>query len=235
MTKLLVSVRDANEAQTALDSGVDLIDVKEPNRGSLGKADNTTIEKIAQVVGQQRPVSVALGELADYNDHDFIRFSFPASVRFAKIGLARCGNNSRWPRRLENFWECFPGHVQRIAVIYADWQTADAPPPEEILHQASHLNCSGVLVDTFDKSRPGLAMLCSANELQKITAALRQSNLISVLAGRIMASDIAKLLPYHPDFIAVRSAVCHPDRNGTIEAVKIWEIRKLLAANLELQ
>ena len=39
MSRLLVSVRSAAEAEVALGAGADLIDVKEPSRGSLGAAD----------------------------------------------------------------------------------------------------------------------------------------------------------------------------------------------------
>ena len=38
MTGLLVSVRDADEAEAALRGGAALIDVKEPRHGSLGRA-----------------------------------------------------------------------------------------------------------------------------------------------------------------------------------------------------
>ena len=38
-SRLLVSVRSAAEAEIALHGGADLIDVKEPTRGSLGRAD----------------------------------------------------------------------------------------------------------------------------------------------------------------------------------------------------
>jgi uncharacterized protein (UPF0264 family) len=43
MTGLLVSVRDAAEAADALAGGADLIDVKEPNAGSLGAAGHPTL------------------------------------------------------------------------------------------------------------------------------------------------------------------------------------------------
>ena len=36
MTRLLVSVRSAEEAEIALAGGADVIDVKEPRRGALG-------------------------------------------------------------------------------------------------------------------------------------------------------------------------------------------------------
>ena len=43
MTRLLVSVRNGQEAEAALAGGAHVIDVKEPARGSLGRADETTL------------------------------------------------------------------------------------------------------------------------------------------------------------------------------------------------
>ncbi|MBY0228781.1 MAG: (5-formylfuran-3-yl)methyl phosphate synthase, partial [Gemmataceae bacterium] len=37
MPGLIVSVRSADEARIALENGADLIDVKEPSRGALGR------------------------------------------------------------------------------------------------------------------------------------------------------------------------------------------------------
>ena len=42
MAGLLVSVRSADEARTALAGGATVIDVKEPERGPLGRADPAT-------------------------------------------------------------------------------------------------------------------------------------------------------------------------------------------------
>ena len=50
MTKLLVSVRCAEEATAALAGGADIIDVKEPRRGSLGRADDRVIREVMEVV-----------------------------------------------------------------------------------------------------------------------------------------------------------------------------------------
>ena len=52
MTKLLVSVRSVAEARIALAGGVDLIDVKEPRRGSLGAADAGIIAEIVAHVAK---------------------------------------------------------------------------------------------------------------------------------------------------------------------------------------
>ncbi len=70
MPQLLVSVRNAAEAIAAVEGGADIIDVKEPNRGSLGCAAPAVIREIGAVVRgslfSQRPLSVALGELTEW-------------------------------------------------------------------------------------------------------------------------------------------------------------------------
>ena len=60
MTRLLVSVRSVEEAEAALAGGADLIDVKEPTRGSLGRADDAVIAAILRrrrwpPPGERRP------------------------------------------------------------------------------------------------------------------------------------------------------------------------------------
>lgn len=232
MTKLLVSVRDAAEAKIALKAGVDLIDIKEPRRGSLGKADDDVIAEIVQLVNRRRPVSIALGELAHYADSELASARPSPALQFAKIGLARCASNPLWQSRWATLWENIPPHIGRVAVIYADWQTAAAPSPQDVLHHAAKLKCSGILIDTFDKSLPSLATLWQPAQIAEIVAAAAKYKMISVLAGRISTHDVAQLLLHRPDYLAVRGAVCSPDRNGMIESKRISSFRKLLAANL---
>ena len=48
MTRLLVSVRNALEAEVALAGGAHVIDVKEPSHGSLGRADEATLAEVVR-------------------------------------------------------------------------------------------------------------------------------------------------------------------------------------------
>ena len=50
MMDLLVSVRSAEEAASALEGGAALIDIKEPVRGSLGRADANVIAPLHELV-----------------------------------------------------------------------------------------------------------------------------------------------------------------------------------------
>ncbi len=55
MTRLLVSVRSAAEAEIALVGGAALIDVKEPARGALGMADFQVIRDVITAVAGRAP------------------------------------------------------------------------------------------------------------------------------------------------------------------------------------
>ncbi len=136
MPRLLVSVRNSEEAAVALAAGVDLIDVKEPRSGSLGAATVGVIDGVLRLVNGHRPVSVALGELVD---NAAIRANqlathcrqFPPA--FAKIGLARCADRTRWQHELQAAFACLDNETVRVAVAYADLDAARSPEPGTIL------------------------------------------------------------------------------------------------------
>ena len=77
--RLLVSVRNAEEALMAVRGGADIIDVKEPSNGSLGRASVENLLAIADVLKLQQqhadrvrieavPLSVALGEVQEWSE-----------------------------------------------------------------------------------------------------------------------------------------------------------------------
>ena len=66
MTQLLVSIRDTTEAELINDCEIAIVDVKEPNRGSLGAASPKTLEAISRIISQPQTLSFAAGELLDW-------------------------------------------------------------------------------------------------------------------------------------------------------------------------
>src|SRR5437762_2077635 len=94
MAELLVSVRDVEEAEAALQGGAALIDIKEPSRGSLGRADDAVIRSIVAHVAMRRPVSAALGEWSDDK-----RDLPDAELTYVKWGLAGCARRD-WQSKL---------------------------------------------------------------------------------------------------------------------------------------
>ena len=63
-----------------------------------------------------------------------------------------------------------------MAVVYADWQAAGAPPPGEVLAVANELKCRAALVDTFDKAAGSLIDWWSSDQIAEfIRAANRRA------------------------------------------------------------
>jgi len=281
MAALLVSVRSAAEALAALAGGAAVIDVKEPSRGPLGRADGDVWRAVLAAVSQAGaapahawaqlaliptlsrgerepeihplapieqgpeiyplspreragvrgfrdrgpapiPVSVALGELGDWRDDcppcpaDF------AGLAFRKLGLAHAGPGwaDDWARLRRSLGHGPPW----VAVIYADGPAAGAPHPDDVLDVAlAAPECAGVLVDTWDKSRPSPLDLSWAPRVRRAQAGGR----FVALAGGLDEPAIARLAPLAPDLFAVRGAACGlGDRRGTIDPARVARLAR---------
>jgi (5-formylfuran-3-yl)methyl phosphate synthase len=214
MTALLVSVRDAAEALDAVAAGADLIDIKEPRAGSLGAAAPETIAEIIRAVAGRRLLSVALGELAT----GFVDLQQVAlEIQFAKLGLAGCATRATWAADWQRALSGLPTGTAPVAVVYADWQRAEAPPPGEVIDRGYRIGCRAMLIDTFDKRGPGLLGLWPLAELERMIAVARAAEMLVVIGGQITDRDLPVLLPLAPDYIAVRGAVCHGHRAARLD------------------
>jgi len=214
MTRLLVSVRNAEEARSALVGGAHLIDVKEPARGALGAADAATIRDVMSLVDGQVPVSAALGELADPSSLARCRELPPC--QFAKLGLAGMNTRDDWRQRWAEALALLPAGVSPVAVAYADAEAAQAPPVEEILETGVRLGCSALLIDTWEKSPGSLVDHIDSLRLTALAMATNSIGLMLVIAGSVQRSHLPQLLRVKPDYVGVRGAACEGGRQGRL-------------------
>jgi uncharacterized protein (UPF0264 family) len=202
-----------------------LIDIKEPSRGSLGAADALTIEQIVRQVRGRLPISVALAELAAAA---MLAGRFAGHVQYAKVGLAGCRNLPDWPARWKSFWDRLPRGIAPVAVAYADWQTASAPDPRDVLRLAARMECPAVLIDTFDKSTGCLTDYLTGDALGQWIAEVRSHHRISVVAGRLDLDGIDQVMHYRPDYVAVRGAACAGDRSAGLDPRRVRQLAALV-------
>ncbi len=231
MTGLLVSVRDAAEARDALAGGADLIDVKEPNAGSLGAAKPEVIADVIRAVAGRRPVSAAFGELREHSAERIQQITAApalANLSYVKLGLAGCASIPDWAEHWEQTLRLFPNSVKAVAVAYADWKTADAPPPDVVIEIGGQFGCGALLIDTFDKQRPGLLAALPIAELARIVRAARAVGMVVVLGGRIAPDDFASLLLLESDYLAVRGAVCRGGRESRLDQALVRQVKERL-------
>lgn len=221
-TKLLVSVANAAEALVAVENGAQLIDVKDPTRGSLGAASPAVCQAVLAAVGERVPVSAALGELQDLNVNSLATQT--TGMRFAKVGLAGFANDANWEQRWVEWRRALPEKVNPVAVMYADWQTAAAIAPAHVMSKiVMQQRCRVVLIDTCDKSLGSLLQIWKGEELQRICQLIRDAGATLVLAGSLRLTNLPQVLPLHPDYVAVRGAVCRGSRAGQLTGALVRE------------
>jgi hypothetical protein len=251
MTRLLISVRDAGEAATALTGGADLVDIKEPSRGSLGAASASVWREVLAVCGASQtgqvpgirgltphgspepvpfssrvPTSVALGELLD--DQADWDFELLARFQFAKLGLAGCGPQSHWFERWSDTLQSLPPAVASVAVAYADWQACEAPAPREIIRRAAEVSCKAVLFDTYTKSGGNLFSHLPPVELGHLVTQIRDAGLMVVLGGSLSGDAIDRAVDFAPDYVAVRGAACRGARTGPVDLELVLRLAEQL-------
>ena len=226
MAQLLVSVRTLDEARAAVDGGADIIDVKEPKNGTLGRPADAIVAVIGASV-TDRPVSIALGELTDGRQSDGLDLPGLTGIRWAKIGLAGCadwpGWREAWLALRESVTRATGGETRLVAAAYADFGRAHAPEPATVFELAAERESASVLlIDTWGKDGRGLLDWVAIDELAALSDRCRENGLRLALAGSLNEVTILDLRPVHPDILAVRGAACRDgQRDGTVDVARV--------------
>lgn len=244
MAKLLVSIRDTAEAELINNCNVAIVDVKEPDRGSLGAATPNMLKAISRIITQPQSLSFAAGELSEWMSPCGQSFSpSPGSYfknlwntfDFIKLGLAGTAQSKYdWKVQLKLFFDEIPKNskTKPVVVSYLDFKSSQSPSPTDLIEFANSLDpCSTILFDTFDKSKDSLTIQSLAG-LKELIAKAKSHALTTVLAGSITSDCLADALTAQPDLIGVRGAVCDSQRTGSIAPERLSEfVRVLQQAN----
>ena len=229
-SRLLISVRSAEEATVALAGGADLIDVKEPSNGPLGVAHHEVLAAVLAVVNGAVPVSAALGEWTP-NALNEAHWHLQLPVQFLKWGLAGYGNSPGWGEDLLETRRQIRTGTEVVLVAYADWEKAKSPAPAEIVKFARRFRYKAVLFDTFNKDGSSLLDSLPLADLTELMASLKKSGSPIALGGSLKLEHLKQLKPLAPDWYAVRGAVCAGGtREGMLDPVRIQKWKTALSA-----
>jgi (5-formylfuran-3-yl)methyl phosphate synthase len=232
--RLLVSVRSAAEAETAVAGGADIIDAKEPLRGSLGPVSPEVLRRILERVPPDRPASAALG---DWGDAPSLRLkieslplgsSRPAPL-YLKMGFAGVRNPERVASLIRTACAAAEERSQVapvIAVAYADSDMAGTAPPEAIADAAISSGAAGLLLDTQTKGRTNLFSWMDPARVRRLFSEVRRSGLLTAAAGSLGLEHLETVSWTEPDIVGFRGAVCDDGRNGRVSLELLQRIRR---------
>lgn len=225
MAELLVSVTSAAEAELAVECGVGLIDVKQPARGSLGRADDAVMAAVVAAVAGRCPVSAALGEWADDGSR-----AVAAGLAYVKWGLAGVGRG--WERELAAARAVVErdSNCRVVLAAYADAGRADAPAVEAVARLAAAEGYAVLLVDTWKKDGTTLLDWLTVCDVARVVERCHAAGVRVAVAGSLGLAEIDRLGVVAADWVAVRGAACEQGRrDGPLDPRRVRDLVALVA------
>jgi len=229
-TKLLISVKNADEAGMALEAGVDLIDVKDPSRGSLGMAHHETVAAVLEVVNGRVPVSAALGEWTPSILTEAV-WHLELPLTYVKWGLAGYTHTPGWGEELLETKRQVPAPLEVVKCAYADWGKAKSLPPMEVARFAKRFRYRVVLLDTFKKDGSTLFDHMTIIQVAEFIDCLKRGGVQVALGGSLRPEQMKQLKGTQPDWVAVRGSACIAGkRDADLDPVRIRKWKETLGA-----
>jgi (5-formylfuran-3-yl)methyl phosphate synthase len=236
--ELLVSVRSGAEVESALAGGADIIDAKEPARGSLGPVSDAVLAEILAAVPGERALSIALGDFSAPDQLLEALVSRPLAARpgplYLKLGFAGVSVSARIESMIAAAVTVggSPGVSHRIVVVaYADSERAQTAAPDRIREIAAECGAWGVLLDTWIKDGRGLLGLMDQRCLAQWVERGKDAGLLTALAGELKLEDIEPIGRAGPAVVGVRGAACDGGRGGTVNASRVRALRDRAGLN----
>jgi (5-formylfuran-3-yl)methyl phosphate synthase len=226
--RLMISVVSAAEAREAMSSGAVLLDVKNPEEGSLGAQFPKVVREIKETASGNIELSVAIGDMPN----------LPGTAALAALGAAVCKANyikvGLWGSRSEAEAIAMMCAVQEavgafsVAVIaagYADYQRIGSIDPRCLPLVAASAGIRGCLIDTAVKDGATILDFMNVAELTALTHEAHAKGLLFGAAGALCEQDLEPLRNAGVDVVGLRTAVCRNNqRNGPLDPSRVRDL-----------
>ena len=235
--RLLVSVRSAAEVAPAVAGGGEIIDAKEPSRGSLGPVSPGVLAAIDHALPGEVPLSVALGDptgaptAAAAVSAALQAVGARSGAVYVKLGLAAARSVPAARLLMEGavaVAAAGPARASVVAVAYADHEAAGAPAPAVVSRVAADTGAHGVLLDTWRKDGRDLFAHAGSGALLDWIEQSRRLGLVVALAGSLDLDGVRAAAQLPADVVGVRGAACMGGREGVIVEQRVRALRRAL-------
>jgi uncharacterized protein (UPF0264 family) len=223
--ELMISVISATEARDAIAGGAAILDVKNPEEGSLGAQPPMVIREITEIGAGKVVVSAAIGDMPNLPGTAALAALGAAScgVDYIKVGLHGIRNESEALFLLQEIQGAVKDYpVSVIAAGYADYERCNALDPACLPHLAVSAGIRGCLLDTAVKDGRSLFDYLNPQQLKTMAKQMQAAGLLFGLAGALREQDLPVAHTLGADIVGLRTAVCRNNRReGPLEAERI--------------
>lgn len=230
--QLLVSVRNAREAMVAFEAGVDIVDIKEPARGPMGRADFRVIEDIltSADLPPELPRTVALGELVEGQLNAHLRKLMAiGGATIVKVGFSKITMATHLLKSFAQSAVAARPYCELAPVFYADHLDVGCPRFDLLLDVAQQAGCRTMVVDTFVKDGRKLWNWLSPDVLAWMVVAASGKGMQLAAAGSLSPLALQRMEVPFPAIVGVRGCVCRNGRrDGVLDGEMIRQFKNTL-------
>lgn len=225
MTAFLASVTSVDEARIALECGVDIIDLKNPQAGALGALPLKTVRDIVRFVDGRKPVSATIGDLPMQPlllQQATVAMA-ATGVDIVKIGFFEPLPEDQQYKACLRVLEPEARNTKLVAVLFADLNV------QPTIKGFAEAGFYGVMLDTATKNGLSLNSLCTPEQLGDFVGQAHEYSLLAGLAGALKAQDVFGMSAHHADYLGFRSALCaNASRIMSIDRGLVMQLHRLL-------
>jgi uncharacterized protein (UPF0264 family) len=232
--KVLISPKDEFEAKAAVDGGADIIDVKNPDEGSLGANFPWVIRQIRSLVPHSIEVSATIGDFPHLPGSASLAALGAAvsGANYVKVGLKGSKTRDEAIFLMQHVTRTVKEYDSKTKVVlagYADYLRAATLDPFLLPEVARSAGCDVVMVDTFIKDGKSLFDFMDEAACKHFIDEGHRQDLSVALAGSIKLPEIPILKRIGVDIVGIRGAACsHGDRlTGTIQTENVRALMDL--------
>ncbi|HXG44176.1 MAG TPA: (5-formylfuran-3-yl)methyl phosphate synthase [Gemmatimonadales bacterium] len=231
--RLLVSVSDAAEARAALAGGAQIVDAKDPARGTLAPLTPALLRAVREAVPAEVPLSAALGDAGTVAELAARVEGITVTLSFVKLGFRGFPSPRAAAAVLAGLAELarsLPGSPGVIAVAYADWERVGSLPVEVFPALVGECGGAGLLVDTALKDGTTLFDWMSVSDLGRVGAEVLKVAPEFALAGSLGVEHLALARSAGATVVGVRGAACDGGRRGRVSEARVAQLARSFSA-----
>ena len=205
-TNLLISLRKLDELSEEIVNEVDILDLKDPLKGSIGAWDLQDIKKVILRCKNKIQISATLGDIF-INDEFLIKLKQfdKLNLDYIKFGLLSTSIKNLFDkikflgeRKFKTKLVCvvFVDISYHLKLVYKNLELFDA------------CGIKYIMLDTFNKNNGGLLTFCNISNLDKFISKCKKFDIKIGLAGSLKETQIPGIMKLKPNILGFRSAIC---------------------------
>ena len=203
---ILISFRSIDEVSEESLKYVDILDLKNPDKGSIGSWEIKNLKKIISKFGNKIKISATLGdEDKVYKILNKLKLFDSLKLDYIKFGVFT--DNIVQLTFLLNSIKKRKFKTELVPVIFIENKFLRNFVAEN-LKEFKKFGYNFLLLDTYSKDAGNIFDICSKDYLKILLNQSLLNNLSIGLAGKLDISNISQLAELQPKIIGFRSAVC---------------------------